>query len=80
MRFLSGHAGEPSPSRRTLLIFALLGLLCLAQLGWWLIFHIEQTGHVVEARREALLARRHEAAGHLAGRAGIAPGPVEGFP
>jgi hypothetical protein len=68
------------PSRRVLLLFFLVGLLCLTMLGWWVLFQVEQTGQLVEVRLQEMRARRYEAAHRLAGRPDLGPGPIEGFP
>ena len=68
------------PSRKTLLLFGVVGLLCLALLVWWVLFGLEQTAQMVEARRDALLAQRYEASQKLFGRGDLQPGPAPGFP
>src|SRR5688500_6147330 len=78
--FLQTSSSRVGPSRRTLVLFLVVGLLCLAQLGWWLVFHLRETELLVRTRRELLLAQRYEAAALLAGRPGLQPGPVAEFP
>jgi signal transduction histidine kinase len=68
------------PSQRVLLIFYLVGLLCLTMLGWWILYQVEQTGQMVEIRGQEMRARRFEAEHALAGRTDLASGPIEGFP
>ncbi len=50
------------PSRRVLLLFIVVALLYLLQLGWWVYFHIEQSSRLREVTWGELQARRHELA------------------
>ena len=68
------------PSQRVLVLFIVVGLLCLTMLGWWILFQVEQTGSLVQVRLEEMQARRFEAAHRLAARTELGRGSVPGFP